>query len=151
MQLRALTQELLAPTPTPTPKPNPNPNQELPAEMPNPNPSPNPNPDPNPNPNPNPNPDQELPAEMPLELVRSGAEPGLFWSYFVNGWCAGAASRTAGTLGPLDPPCPLALPACPARVMMGDGDASAPTLCAADARAREEPTAAQVLRCLRIV
>ena len=67
---------------------------------------------------------------MPLELVRSGEEPGLFWSYFVNGWCAGAASRTAGTLGPLDPP----LPACPARVMMGDGDASAPTLCAADAR-----------------
>ena len=59
---------------------------------------------------------KELPAEMPLEVVLSGEEPGLFWSYFVNGWCAGAASRTAGTLGPLDPPCPLALPACPARL-----------------------------------
>ena len=96
--------------------------KDLPAEM------------PNPNPNPNPHPNQELPAEMPLELVRAGAEPDLFWRYFVNGWCAGAASRTAGTLGPLDPPCCNPLPACPARVMMGDGDASAPTLCAADAR-----------------
>ena len=38
---------------------------------------------------------KELPAEMPLEIVLSGNEPGLFWSYFVNGWCAGAASRTA--------------------------------------------------------
>lgn len=29
---------------------------------------------------------KELPAEMPLEIVISGQEPGLFWSYFVNGW-----------------------------------------------------------------
>ena len=29
---------------------------------------------------------KELPAEMPLEVVLSGEEPGLFWSYFVNGW-----------------------------------------------------------------
>ena len=29
---------------------------------------------------------KELPAEMPLEIVISGKEPGLFWSYFVNGW-----------------------------------------------------------------
>ena len=28
---------------------------------------------------------QDLPPEMPLELVRSGEEPGVFWSYFVNG------------------------------------------------------------------
>jgi len=28
---------------------------------------------------------KELPAEMPLEIVISGKEPGLFWSYFVNG------------------------------------------------------------------
>ena len=53
---------------------------------------------------------KELPAEMPLEVVLSGEEPGLFWSYFVNGWCAGAASRTAWTLGPLDPPARLPCP-----------------------------------------
>ena len=29
---------------------------------------------------------KELPAEMPLEIVISGKEPGLFWSYFVDGW-----------------------------------------------------------------
>ena len=55
---------------------------------------------------------KELPAEMPLEIVLSGNEPGLFWSYFVNGWCAGAASRTARPLARLTP-----LPTCPARVM----------------------------------
>ena len=53
---------------------------------------------------------KELPAEMPLEVVLSGEEPGLFWSYFVNGWCAGAASRTALALGPLDPPARLPCP-----------------------------------------
>ena len=28
---------------------------------------------------------KDLPAEMPLEVVHSGKEPGVFWSYFVNG------------------------------------------------------------------
>jgi hypothetical protein len=29
---------------------------------------------------------KELPAEMPIEIVISGKESGVFWSYFVNGW-----------------------------------------------------------------